>query len=303
MAYKALVFGVGDLYPKLKPLYDAEIKKGTFTVAASVKDLNGFKKLAGKLSDFDIVILSTRENLQSRIKFLETQGFSRNRIIDGRVFKIANLDFPRLINEGVACGTYPGATFQLNIYVRYPQSHIFRHGTVEFNLGQKSYAVNGILEGSGIIDIKNFSSIARHTTFAMGDNQSHNYHNVATFPMSSCDWALPEELKPPQGKCRIEIGNDVWIGRGCFLKSMNINKPLVIGDGAVIAADSVVVKSVPPYAIVGGNPAQIIKYRFPPEYIKALQRIKWWDWDIDKVYENHKYFADVEKFIAMHDKE
>ncbi len=302
MAYKALVFGVGDLFPNLKPFYDAAIKKGIFTIAAAVKDLNEFKKLAGKLSDFDIVILSTRENLQSRMKFLETQGFSRNRIIDGRVFKIANLDFPRLLEEGVAYGTWPGATFQLNIYVRYPQSHIFRHGTVRFNLGQKSYAVNGILEGSGIIDIKNFSSIARHTTFAMGDNQSHNYHNVATFPMSSCDWALPEELKPPKGKCKIEIGNDVWIGRGCFLKSMNINKPLVIGDGAVIAADSVVVKSVPPYAIVGGNPAQIIKYRFPPEYIEALQRIKWWDWDIDKVYENHKYFSDVEKFIAMHDK-
>ena len=302
MAYKALFFGTGDLYPKLKSFYDAAIKKGTLTAANYVKDLNAFNKLKDRLSDFDLVILSTRENLQTRIRFLETQGFSRNRIIDGRVFKVENLDFPRLIEEGVAHGVYPGANFQLNIYCRYPQSHIFRHGTTVFNLGQKSYAVNGIIEGSGIIDVKNFCSIARHTTFALGDNQSHNYHNVGTFPMSSCDWKLPDELKPPQGKCKILIGNDVWIGRGCNLKCTNPKKPLVIGDGAVIASDSVVVKNVPPYAIVGGNPAKIIKFRFSEDVIESMLRIRWWDWTLDKIYDNFKYFNDVEKFIAMHDK-
>ena len=76
----------------------------------------------------------------------------------------------------------------------------------------------------------------------------------------------------------------------------------IIGDGAVIASDSVVVKSVPPYAIVGGNPARIIKYRFSEDIIAALLRIKWWDWDIDKIYEEFKYFNRVEEFVARNDK-
>lgn len=86
------------------------------------------------------------------------------------------------------------------------------------------------------------------------------------------------------------------------MKSTNPDKPLIIGDGAVIASDSVVVKNVPPYAIVGGNPAQIIKYRFEPHVIEALLRIKWWDWSLDKIHDNFQYFNDVEKFISLHDK-
>ena len=110
-----------------------------------------------------------------------------------------------------------------------------------------------------------------------------------------------EEQRLIDGRSAI-IGNDVWIGRGCNLKCTNPTKPLVIGDGAVIASDSVVVKNVPPYAIVGGNPAQIIKYRFPPDVIEALLRIKWWDWSLDKIHDNFKYFNNIDKFISLHDR-
>lgn len=92
------------------------------------------------------------------------------------------------------------------------------------------------------------------------------------------------------------------MGRRCSLNCTNPNKPLIIGDGAVIASDSVVVKDVPPYAIVGGNSAQIIKYSSEPHIIEALLRIKWWDWSLDKIHDNFKYFNDVEKFISLHDK-
>ena len=121
--------------------------------------------------------------------------------------------------------------------------------------------------------------------------------------MTWSNFNFPEEFwTPTVGSCRIDIGSDVWIGLNSILKCTNSKKPLVIGDGAVIAADSVVVKNVPPYAIVGGNPAQIIKYRFPPHVIEALLRIKWWDWSLDKIHDNFKYFNDVEKFISLHDK-
>ena len=77
------------------------------------------------------------------------------------------------------------------------------------------------------------------------------------------------------------IGNDVWIGWGVLIKG-----GVTIGNGAVIGAYSVVTKDVPPYAVVAGVPAKVIKYRFEQEKIDLLQQLQWWDWDIDRIYEN-----------------
>ena len=70
-----------------------------------------------------------------------------------------------------------------------------------------------------------------------------------------------------------KIGNDVWIGQGAFLKA-----GVTVGDGAIIAAHAAVVKDVPPYSIVGGIPAKIIRYRFPREIIDRILALKWWDY-------------------------
>jgi virginiamycin A acetyltransferase len=76
----------------------------------------------------------------------------------------------------------------------------------------------------------------------------------------------------------ITIGNDVWIGiDSCILSGVSI------GNGAVIAARSTVVKDVPPYAIVGGNPAKLIRYRFSKAVIDELQHIAWWDWPLEEI--------------------
>lgn len=73
----------------------------------------------------------------------------------------------------------------------------------------------------------------------------------------------------------VHLGNDVWIGaRACVLDGVTV------GDGAIVAAGAVVTKDVPPYAIVGGVPAKIIKYRFSSEVIKRLLRLKWWEYDL-----------------------
>lgn len=79
-------------------------------------------------------------------------------------------------------------------------------------------------------------------------------------------------------KGQILIGNDVWIGDG-----VTILGGVRIGDGAVVAAEAVVTKDVPPYAIVGGNPARVIKYRFPKDVIEKLERIAWWNWSSEKI--------------------
>lgn len=81
-----------------------------------------------------------------------------------------------------------------------------------------------------------------------------------------------EEYKP------VKIGNDVWIGaRVIVLEGVNI------GDGVIIAAGAVVTKDVPPYAIVGGVPAKIIRYRFNQEDILTLQKLAWWNYDLEKL--------------------
>jgi acetyltransferase-like isoleucine patch superfamily enzyme len=94
-----------------------------------------------------------------------------------------------------------------------------------------------------------------------------------------------QERKP------VTIGNDVFIGM-----NVTILDGVRVGDGAVIGAGCVVSKDVPPYAIVVGNPMQILRYRFPEELIEKLREIAWWDWPAGKLQEVEKYFFDVEEF-------
>ncbi|WWW27662.1 CatB-related O-acetyltransferase [Priestia aryabhattai] len=89
----------------------------------------------------------------------------------------------------------------------------------------------------------------------------------------------------------VEIGNDVWIGYGAIIMS-----GVRIGSGAVIAAGAVVTKDVPPYSIVGGVPANLIKYRFSQEDIAWLLKIKWWEQDSIWLKNHAKYFEDIEIF-------
>ena len=237
------------------------------------------------------------------MKLLERAGLPHNRIIDGGVFKVPNLDLWRLINERIAYGIFEQSVISDGgRCIIYPKIYQIKNTSSLITLGKKSYIAGANISGNVQISVKNFSCISWDIKVFAGQNGDHNYKNVSIYALSHLEWNVPDDFYPPNGQFKIEIGNDVWIGRGCILKCTNPNKPLIIGDGAVIAADSVVVKSVPPYAIVGGNPARIIKYRFDEQTIESLLRIKWWDWDIDKIHDNFKYFNRVEEFVAIHDK-
>ena len=88
------------------------------------------------------------------------------------------------------------------------------------------------------------------------------------------------------------VGNDVWIGADSLLMD-----GVTIGDGAVVAARSVVTQDVPPYAIVGGTPAKLIRYRFDEETIESLGNLKWWDQELPWIQERVSLFRDVEELI------
>jgi acetyltransferase-like isoleucine patch superfamily enzyme len=90
----------------------------------------------------------------------------------------------------------------------------------------------------------------------------------------------------------VEIGNDVWIGSNVLLMP-----GIHIGDGTIVASGAVVTKDIPPYSIVGGVPAKIIRMRFTSSQVEILQSFEWWNRDPDWIKNNVQYFSDIEVFI------
>ena len=119
----------------------------------------------------------------------------------------------------------------------------------------------------GIV-VGQFVSIAFDATIILDGN--HPTQRVTTYPIGPPSMA---GLNASKSKGSVEIGHDVWIGMGVTILS-----GVTIGHGAVIGARSVVAKSVPPYAIVVGNPARVARYRFPEEEVQRLLELRWWDW-------------------------
>lgn len=130
--------------------------------------------------------------------------------------------------------------------------------------------------------IGKYCSIAIHSLFILAHHRS--------------DWVTTSPGPPLSAISRgdIVIGNDVWIGAQCIIMD-----GLTIGDGAIVAAGAVVTKSVPPYAIVGGNPAKVIRYRFSQDQISKLLQVKWWDFEqetVDKL-KPLLFSSDIDAFI------
>jgi len=127
--------------------------------------------------------------------------------------------------------------------------------------------------------IGKFCMIASGVSFIMnGGNHLTEATTAYPFAIFGGHWENAMHGKTYPSKGDILVGNDVWIGHDA-----TIMPGITIGDGAIIAAKSVVTKDVAPYTIVGGNPSQIIKERFDIATINKLLALKWWDWDVDKI--------------------
>ena len=133
------------------------------------------------------------------------------------------------------------------------------------------------------IKIGKFCSVARNVTI---QEYNHNYLKPSShfIQQNIFEKNYKEDIL---SKGSIEIGNDVWIGTHSVVLS-----GVKVGNGAVICANSVITKNVPPYAIVGGAPAKVIKYRFDHEAIQLLEKLKWWDWPEEKLKNNIHFFSD-----------
>ncbi|WP_219225266.1 CatB-related O-acetyltransferase [Pedobacter antarcticus] len=141
--------------------------------------------------------------------------------------------------------------------------------------------------------IGKFCMIASDVKFIMnGANHLTNALSTYPFAIFGNGWenAMGERQYPVKGD--IVIGNDVWIGYNATIMA-----GVTIGDGAIIATNSTVVKDVEPYTIIGGNPAVAIRKRFADDIISKLLKLKWWDWEIEKITKNLQYLTamDIEK--------
>lgn len=148
-------------------------------------------------------------------------------------------------------------------------------------------------DASERIQIGSFCSIANEVAIFGGGE--HRIDWISTFPLRI---ALGDPLAGKDGhpstKGETIIGSDVWIGFRAMVLS-----GITIGDGAIIGAGAVITRNVPPYAIVAGNPAKIIRYRFKPQLVDKLLQIRWWDWDISKIKLNASLLSskNIEKLI------
>ena len=136
--------------------------------------------------------------------------------------------------------------------------------------------------------IGKFCMIASDVTFIM-NGANHLTKSLTSYPFAifGNGWEKAMDGKTYPQKGDITIGNDVWIGYNATIMA-----GVHIGDGAIIAANSTVIKDVEPYSIVGGNPANEIKKRFSEEIITKLLALKWWNWDIEKITKNIQHLTD-----------
>ena len=160
------------------------------------------------------------------------------------------------------------------------------------NMGYGSYICN---DCAIVGNVGRFCSIAHEVKNAQGVHPISNPY-VSTSPMffslrkqtgkTFAQKQLFEEMKEP-----IEIGHDCWIGQRAFIVG-----GVKIGTGAVVLAGAVVTKDVPPYAVVGGVPARILKYRYDEETIDFLLRSEWWNMPIEWLEANYELFSNIDEF-------
>ncbi|QJD82951.1 CatB-related O-acetyltransferase [Cohnella herbarum] len=166
---------------------------------------------------------------------------------------------------------------EYSYYSGYYDNHDFEDGCVRYLWGdEKSRRLfNPIKDYGWVLDkliIGNYVCIASGVVILMGGNHNHHPEWITVYP-------FVEQIEfsyVPKGDTIIE--SDAWIGMNAM-----IMPGVKIGEGAIVAAGSVVVKEVPPYTIVGGNPAKEIKKRFADKEIEKLQEMRWFDWEREKI--------------------
>lgn len=161
-------------------------------------------------------------------------------------------------------------------------------------IGQFSYLANHANLHNAAIG--RFCSIGPYVVNHLGNHPTRKFVSTSPafyMPNAPIPSFVKKEVFSSYGG-RVMIGNDIWIGEQVLLMD-----GVSVGDGAVVAARSIVTRDVPPYAIVGGAPARLIRYRFTPDVIETLLRFRWWNKDLKWIASNVEYFSDINQFMDI----
>lgn len=159
------------------------------------------------------------------------------------------------------------------------------------SFGRATYCANNVFISNS--EVGAYSSIASNVSIGVHSHPTRGY--ISTFPGFHFRWpATPYLDRPKEFKVqmRTKIGNDVWIGDSAIILN-----GVYVGDGAIIGAGAIVTRDVPPYSVVGGIPARIIRYRFSESHITRLLKIRWWEWNSTEIARRQSLFADVDRFF------
>jgi len=174
-------------------------------------------------------------------------------------------------------------------------------GKSHISIGRFTYGYNNLNirewnEGASL-KIGAFCSLADNISLFLGGNHKTDW--ITTYPFGHIyqdELGGTDILGHPSTNGDIVIGNDVWIGSGVTIMS-----GIQIGDGAVISANSHVVKDVAPYQIVGGNPAKLIKQRFENQIVEILLNLRWWDLPIENIKQIQKILSSTPSKYILQD--
>jgi virginiamycin A acetyltransferase len=189
--------------------------------------------------------------------------------------------FPELIH-GSATVQYSEFRGKINIGAGCMINKVLFDGTISIG---RNTTING--PGTEFYAIQHPITVGNFCSIARGTGIQENNHNLKSITTYFIKFRIFNE---PYGsdvvsKGPINIGHDVWIGTQCVILS-----GVTIGNGAVVAANSVVIEDVPPYAIVGGSPARVLSYRFSEDIISRLQQLEWWNWPTEKIIDHYDLF-------------
>lgn len=191
-------------------------------------------------------------------------------------------DASRNNNEEIYSNISPRSSISKDAFLEHP---IKISDFVEINSNSRVGAFTELTTGVAVhknVDVGRYCSIARYADIGAGDHpmqylSTHSFvYKSQLFDHHPVYRDIPHSPWNPYSPTI--IGNDVWVGA-----KATIRNGTTIGDGAIVAAGAVVVKDVPPYAIVGGIPARIIRYRFDAETIAELLALRWWDLPLETI--------------------